>query len=247
MVDRALLIALVRRQPRALLAASLFGWIALTVLDRMLILPAICGASVASADIALTLAVTPPGALMLAWLATLLAMMSPLLAGPIAHVRLRSLKRRRFRALVMFLAGYGAVWLAAAPVLLALVDALRLLAQAVALPALVLAVLVMLIWQAAPAKQISLNRCHRLPRLSAFGVAADCDCLRYGAATGVWCVGTCWGFMVLPLVADSMHLPLMAVLAMIALIERARLARPARWGFSALASALDRKTPARAT
>jgi hypothetical protein len=38
----------------------------------------------------------------------LLAMMSPLLAGPIAHIRLRSFKRRRFRSLAVFLIGYGA-------------------------------------------------------------------------------------------------------------------------------------------
>jgi len=55
----ALLIALLRRQPPALLAASVFGWIALLVLDRMLILPAICGG--ASAGFESTLAVTPAG------------------------------------------------------------------------------------------------------------------------------------------------------------------------------------------
>ena len=226
----ALLIALLRRQPPALLAASVFGWIALLVLDRMLILPAICGG--ASTGFELTLAVTPPGVLVLAWFAMLLAMMSPLLAGPIAHVRLRSFKRRRFRSLALFLTGYGAVWFAAAPLLVAAAYAIRLLAQAIALPAFVVAAVIVLIWQAAPIKQICLNRCHRLPRLSAFGPEADVDCLCYGLATGVWCVGTCWGLMLLPLVADHLHLPVMAAVAMVALIERARLARPARWGFA---------------
>lgn len=232
MTHGAVLIALVRRQPPALLAASVLGWIALLLLDRMLIVPAICGASVASADIALTLAVTPPGVLVLAWFAMLLAMMSPLLVGPIAHVRLRSFKRRRFRSLAMFLIGYGAVWFAAAPLLVAAAYAIRLLVQTIALPAFVVAFVVVLIWQAAPVKQICLNRCHGLPRLSAFGTEADVDCLRYGLATGVWCVGTCWGLMLLPLLAANMHLPVMAAVAMVALIERARLARPARWGFA---------------
>src|SRR6266851_4635187 len=103
MAGGTLLIALLRRQPKALLAASMAGWIALVVLEEMLILPAICGGAAAGpADIQLTLALTPPGMLVLAWFAMLLAMMSPLLAAPLAHVRLRSLKRRRFRSLAMF-------------------------------------------------------------------------------------------------------------------------------------------------
>ena len=232
-----LLIALLRGQPPALLAASLAGWIALVVLDRTLILPAICGGAwFAPPGIELTLAMTPPGMLALAWFAMWLAMMSPLLAVPIEHVRLRSLKRRRVRAIAIFVTGYGAVWFAAAPLLAALVYAIRLAAPATMVPAFLMALVMVLVWQAAPVKQTCLNRCHRLPRLSAFGLAADSDCLRYGVTTGVWCVGTCWGFMLLPLLAGSMHLPLMAALALVAFIERARLARPARWNFLALSS-----------
>jgi predicted metal-binding membrane protein len=226
------LIALLKRQPPVLLAASLAGWIVLLALDRMLILPAICGgSSSAPADVGLTLAVNPSGLLMLAWLTMLAAMMPPLLAAPIAYLRQRSLKRRRFRAIAVFLAGYGAIWFAAAPLMLAIVHAIRLFATATRLSPFVVAISVVLIWQASPAKQHCLNRCHRLPRLSAFGAAADLDCLRYGVTTGFWCVGTCWGLMLLPLTADTMHLPLMAAAAVIIFFERSRLARPARWGF----------------
>ena len=231
MATAALLLALAKRQPPAPLAASLFGWMLIMASDSALIVPVICGGADAGASgLETTLALNAPGTLILAWLAMLLAMMPPLLAGPIAHLTLRSLKRRRFRAVAMFVAGYGALWLAAAPALVVVAIAARWFATVTGLPVLAAAAMIALGWQATPFKQLALNRCHRLPRLSAFGAKADLDCLRYGAASGVWCVGACWALMVLPLVGEW-HLPLMAAVMLIALLERSRLARPARWGF----------------
>ena len=56
-----------------------------------------------------------------------------------------------------------------------------------------------LAWQCSPAKQVCLNRCHALRELAAFGRAADTDALIFGATQGVWCAGSCWAWMLLPL------------------------------------------------
>jgi predicted metal-binding membrane protein len=175
------------------------------------------------------LLLNPPAGLAWPWLTMLLAMMPPLLARPVAHLWERSLARRRLRAIALFAAGYVAVWMLAGIVLMMAAIALKTLVGAAFLPAPAVAVAIALLWQATPVKQACLNRCHRLPRLSAFGLAADRDCLRYGLVAAFWCVGTCWALMLVPLVADQAHAAVMAVSAVVLLAERAAPARPLRW------------------
>ncbi|HEY0332078.1 MAG TPA: DUF2182 domain-containing protein [Rhodopseudomonas sp.] len=226
-------LALVRRQSPALLAASAAGWAALLAFDHAMLLPALCGASAGGADrLAATLALNPPGLLMLVWIAMLLAMMPPLLTQPIAHLRQRSLARRRWRALAVFAAGYALVWCCAGAVLIASALALSLLQTVSGVPAWGFALMLALLWQFSPAKQLCLNRCHRLSRLSAFGLRAELDCLRYGAVHGVWCVGSCWALMLLPLTAGAAHLAVMAAASPALLLERTCAPRPAHWALA---------------
>ena len=77
-----------------------------------------------------------------------------------------------------------------------------------------------LAWQLSPAKQACLNRCHRRPRLAAFGWQAERDCLRFGMMSGVWCCGTCWGWMFATVAAGRWHLPVMAACMACMLLER---------------------------
>jgi predicted metal-binding membrane protein len=227
----AVLLALAKRQSPALFAVSLAGWIALLAFDQALIVPALCGSTALVADgIEAALVLNPPGLLLLAWSAMLVAMMPPLLTQPIAHLRLRSLSRRRWRATAVFAAGYGLVWVVVGAVLIAMTLALAMLQTASGVPAWVAAVLLLVFWQIAPIRQHCLNRCHRLSRLSAFGIRADLDCLRYGVTHGVWCAGVCWPLMLLPLTAGRAHLAVMAAVMLVQLLERARSPRPARWG-----------------
>jgi predicted metal-binding membrane protein len=167
--------------------------------------------------------------LALAWLLMLLAMMPPLLAQPMRHLWRRSLRRRRARAIAGFVAAYLTVWLLVGFGLMAVAALLRALAGATAVPAAVLAIATALLWQATPAKQDCLNRCHRLPPLATFGLAADVDCLRFGFVAALWCVGTCWALMLVPLAADGAHVALMGGVAALTLAERLTPPRPARW------------------
>src|SRR5262249_60348074 len=110
-------------------------------------------------------------------------------------------------------AGSGAVWLVAGVVLLAAAIATAAAANAMGVPMLLAVGAIAVGWQVTPLRQICLNRCHWLPRLSAFGFAADRDCVSFGLAHGFWCPPTCAPLMLLPIIAQQIHLPLMALLS----------------------------------
>jgi predicted metal-binding membrane protein len=232
----ALVPTLLGRQPwPLLLIASLLGWTALIGLQHSLLVPEICSAMVASwpnvdsRTIEAVLLVNSPIGLALSWLVMLLAMMPLSLARPILHLWVRSLARRRTRAIAAFLIAYFAVWMAAGPVLLAIAVVVRMAAKGSDLLAIALALVLALLWRLCPIRQICLNRCHGLPRLSPFGLAADRDCLLFGLRTGAWCVGACWPLMVVPLVVDVMHLAAMLAVTLLLLNERLAPTRPVRW------------------
>jgi len=238
----AMLSAVAKRQSPRLLLISLAGWLLLLASDRQLMLPGLClspSTRPLSGGIEAVFAFNPPPTLMLGWLAMMLAMMPPLLTQPMAHLWHRSLARRRSRAIAAFAVGYGAVWLAAGIVLTAMAILLKAMTAAMAMPALVAAAALAIVWQIAPVRQICLNRCHRLPRLSVFGVAADLDCLNYGVAVGLSCAGSCWALMLMPLVAEGMQLSVMAAVSVVLIAERVAPARPARWGFAVPAVLMD--------
>ena len=86
--------------------------------------------------------------------------------------------------IVLFALAYAAVWTAAMTLLAVASAGLAVLGVGW-----VASLAVAALWHATPARQASLNRCHRLPRLGAFGWLADRDCLAYGFTSGLWCVG----------------------------------------------------------
>jgi predicted metal-binding membrane protein len=232
---RSTLAVLAERQPRALILASLTGWLAVLAMHSMLLVPELCSSNDISAERLRAIgALNPPAMLMLDWCAMLLAMMPPLLGEPLAHLRRRSLARRRARAISAFVAGYGAVWLAAGIILLAAAMAIAAAATAMGVPVLLAVGGIAVAWQMTPARQICLNRCHWLPRLSAFGFAADRDCVSFGLAHGFWCAATCAPLMLPPLVAPQVHLPLMALLSACLMLERMAPAQPEVWSLRLL-------------
>jgi len=162
------------------------------------------------------------------WFLMLLAMMSPLHAPALRHLWARSLSRRRLRAIFLFAVGYGVVWMLVGAVLVLGAEQLKGYGMGGWLAPLT-GLLIVILWQISPWKQICLNRCHWVARLSAFGWVADRDCLRFGLVKGFWCVGTCWALMFLPLMFTSVGLPLMLVISLFLLMEQYQPARPVRW------------------
>jgi predicted metal-binding membrane protein len=215
-----------------------------STLDVHAYLPLLCGSgadhlSVGAilASARLQIATDSPASLALAWLAMLLAMMTPLIALPLSHVRASSLAARRDRAAAGFLLGYFGVWMFAGIPLLAAAFTLRLLAGSV-LAAFLAASVIALVWSASPLQKAAQNRAHRLRRIGLFGLAADRDCVVFGAALGGWCLASCWAWMLVPLFVSAAHVPAMAAVAAIVMAERLRGPGPPRWRAPVVLSAV---------
>ena len=161
------------------------------------------------------------------WAIMLVAMMLPLLGTPVRHIQARSFAPRRARATVLFLAGYGAAWMAAGVVLMGAALAIGASAEPLLLGA--LATVLVIVWQASPHKQVCLHRLHVHPALSAFGAAADRDAALFGVVHGLWCVGSCAGLMLLPMLFASWHLPIMLAVSVWVWAEQLERPAPPRW------------------
>jgi predicted metal-binding membrane protein len=161
----------------------------------------------------------PLGNFAIEWLLMIAAMMMPMLVRPVGHVRARSLPRRRLQAVLIFMAGYCAIWLACGlPIITAMLVVRELQPDPIAAAALVGAIV--MIWQASPAKQFCLNLCHSRPTLAAYGIRADIDVFKFGLTQGIWCFGTCWALMLVPLAMSGHHLIMMAAVSAFLAAER---------------------------
>ena len=130
--------------------------------------------------------------------------------------------------MLLFVAGYLAVWMIAGAALQAVALAARWAAPA-PLAYLGVAAAAAMVWQISPAKQWCLNRCHRQPHLSAFGAAADRDAFDFGLTNGASCVGACWALMLLMLFAGQGHVLAMIALTLFVFAERLESPAPLEW------------------
>jgi predicted metal-binding membrane protein len=204
-------------------------------------LPAVCGSSGTASlllssgglgALQLALALNPPVRLMADWAMMLLAMMPPLLAVPLMHVWRSSLPRRRVRAVAHFAIGYGCAWMAIGPILIGLALLLQLLLQFAGGGGgltFACALLLAMLWSAAPWQRAALNRSHRLARIGLFGWAADRECLTFGLVHAGWCIASCWAWMLAALVAGLWHVPTMTIAGAIMLGERLAAPDRPRW------------------
>lgn len=158
------------------------------------------------------------------WAAMVLAMAPLVLLREIGLVWQGSLRRQRFPALVLFLAGYGLVWTVLG---VAAVPLAELLTGRTWLGWLALGVVVG--WHCSPPRQWCLNLCHRAPVLRAFGSGALADAFRYGLRAGAMCAAVCGPAMVLVLLAADHHLVAMLGATAVLTVERYLPARRPRW------------------
>jgi predicted metal-binding membrane protein len=138
-----------------------------------------------------------------------LAMMGPLLGGPLHHLWHRSLARHRLRNIVLFLSTYITVWClvyALFTVVLVSIDGFSLNT----LQLLVLTTPIAVAWQFSARKRAALLRCHLRPPLSVFGRRAWLDPIWFALRRGAWCVLSCWALMLVAFAAQSLLLMLIA-------------------------------------
>jgi len=200
----------------ALCLIAAIGWAAMiTWAGRMGVGPGTMGMSLA--------------AFLAVWVVMMAAMMFPSVA-PMTLVWIRSVAARptmqgRVVGIVSFLAGYLCAWVTfGAAVYVVLLDAGRLAADAPDAARWVGAAIfgVAVVHQLTPLKGACLRHC-RTPVGSLFhyasfkGPARD---LRVGIHHGLYCVGCCWGLMIVLIAVGAMNLPAMAALAGVILIEK---------------------------
>ena len=85
------------------------------------------------------------------------------------------------------------------------------------------------VWQCSPVKQRCLNRGHNHRELAAFGMAADLDVVSFGLMHALWCVGSCWALMLLPMLVLQGHFVAMALVTFVMNSERLERPRPVNW------------------
>jgi predicted metal-binding membrane protein len=168
-------------------------------------------------------------AFLVLWVVMMTAMMFPSVAPMVVvwvrSVSVRATAWRRVNGVVQFLAGYLIIWTAFGLLAyLALVAAGRLVETSptaaewggVAIFA------IAGIYQLTPLKEACLRHC-RSPVGSLFhyasfrGPARD---LRVGMHHGVYCVGCCWGLMIVLIAVGAMNIAVMAALAVVILVEK---------------------------
>lgn len=209
------------RIPLAIAAVAAWATVAALSSERKLV--AFCSgdawSGVSLDRFAFAMTLYPPAGLAGEWMLMIAAMMMPMLAGAVEHIHARSLSRRRPRSLALFMIGYWAVWAACGVPIVLAVLALQLM-QPSSVVTIALVGTVVLGWQFSPAKQVCLNRCHDKPPLAAYGIAADLSALRYGVTQAIWCCGTCWALMLVPLTMQDGHFPAMAAASAYLVAER---------------------------
>jgi predicted metal-binding membrane protein len=208
------------------LTVSVLAWLLL------LVGPDTCCHCAARGDGAVANALRTANLAMLAknWMLMLVAMMVPMLVGSIYYIYSTSFTRLRNRLIALCVIGYLAVWMGAGAPL----TAAAITAKALAPDSWWLAIIVggiAVVWQATPIKQTCLNRCHRQGPIAAFGPVAHWDAFCLGVERGVWCVGSCWALMLLPMVFPSAHNLGMMAITMIMFLERTEAGAPPAWRF----------------
>ncbi len=135
-----------------------------------------------------------------AWILMVVAMMGAALLPSLRGTALRSLRRRRGRAMAEFAGGYLVSWTVFGALALALA---RTVPHATGWGALAAALALAAAWQLTPAKHEQLRKCHRVLPVPMRGWAAARATATSGVRNGIACIGSCWCMMLAMAVAPG--------------------------------------------
>lgn len=166
------------------------------------------------------------------WTAMMVAMMLPsVMPAVLLHRRLMRARAERGRQAAgshaLLLAGYFAVWVAFGVVAYAIgmslaSAAMRSVRVSVLVPAATGAALAAAgTYQLTRWKHICLRHCRSpLEFFARHDIRRPADSWRFGLHHGVYCAACCWGLMVIQLALGVMSVPLMALVALVILLEK---------------------------
>jgi predicted metal-binding membrane protein len=166
------------------------------------------------------------------WSVMLIAMMLPsVMPAVLLHRRLLQARVERgdqaAGSHVLLLAGYFAVWVAFGAVAYAIgmglaAAAMRSIRISVLVPAATgVALAAAGVYQLTQWKQICLRHCRSpLEFFARHDVRRAADSWRFGVHHGAYCAACCWGLMVIQLVLGVMSVPMMALVALVILLEK---------------------------
>ncbi len=137
-------------------------------------------------------------------------MMVPVTLPAIQHLAFNSFRRRRLRAMAIFVAAYLGAWIAFG--LLALEAVSALLDAGTSIRVLTIVTLVAAaLWQMAPYRRRAILGCRRAVALSPRGMRADSSCARFGVQQALHCMRVCWPVMLLMAVIGHRLAPMIAL------------------------------------
>lgn len=176
------------------------------------------------------------------WLAMVAAMMFPLQTEPVRFVAFANPKRRRHKAIALFLGGYTTLWAAAGLAFLSVRYALTAVFPDATpgLQAMIgtvgFAVAAALVW--APGRRVAMAACGTTMPLRIMGWRADADAFHFGLKIGRICLRTCWAPMAALTLARH-DLAFMVMVTLWLVYERYRLPHKSKatgyaWGAIAL-------------
>jgi len=201
--------------------ASVAGWILLPAEGHAMPLSSLCSA-VGPGFLKLLILelgmLSAKGAAL--WFAMLLAMAPPLVLGPLTRLKTPSTPAARWQVIGIFLLGYGTAWTLAVPALIVLATALHLLGQLWAVSPLLLGCAIAIAWQATSLKRRALELCHRPPAIHGGTARIARRTAWFGLVNGVGCAGSCWALMLVPMTVAGDGRLLMALITILALVER---------------------------
>jgi predicted metal-binding membrane protein len=166
------------------------------------------------------------------WAVMMVAMMLPsVMPAVLLHSRLIASRvergERRAGSPVLLLAGYFSIWMAFGAVAYAIgmtiaAAAMRSMRVSVLVPAATGAALAAAgAYQLTQWKQICLRHCRSpLEFFARHDIRRSIDSWRFGLHHGAYCAACCWGLMVIQLALGVMSVPLMALVALIILLEK---------------------------
>ena len=166
------------------------------------------------------------------WAVMMIAMMLPsVLPAVLLHRGLLAARAARgddaAGSQMLLLAGYFSVWVAFGAVAYAIgmtiaTAAMRSIEISVLVPAATgLALAAAGIYQLTGWKQICLRHCRSpLEFFARHQIRGSADSWKFGLHHGAYCAACCWGLMVIQLVLGVMSVPLMALVALIILLEK---------------------------